>query len=190
MDIGVILLIAIVAASYAWYISIIKRRNTVQEALAGIDVQLQQRADLLPNLIAIAKRFLAQESEVLTHVTELRTQATKAYDRTNAGEVKSHLGAVDALGRQMGQLMIQMEAYPELKSDSVMLQTQQSFNEVEAQLAASRRFYNAAVNALNTAIQIFPGNLIAKFANAEKMPSFAADEAARANVDAGKLFAN
>ena len=179
---------AALIGSYAWYASIVSKNNKVQEALSGIDVQLQQRSDLLPNLLAIAKRFLAQESNVLIKVTELRAAANKPYDRGNPTEVQQHLGAADALGRQMGGIMVQMEQYPELKSDSLMLQTQQSFNEVEAQLAASRRFYNAAVNALNTAIQIFPGNIFAKFAGAQKMPSFAAEANARGPVDAAALL--
>ena len=188
MELGWIILAGVVVVSYLWYITIIKRRNNVQEALSGIDVQLQQRADLLPNLIAIAKRFLAHESDVFAQVTALRTHAQQPYDRSKPDQVKSHFAAADALGRSMGGLMVQMEAYPELKSDALMLQTQQSFNEVEAQLAASRRFYNASVNALNTAIQIFPGMLFAKLAGAQKMPSFIAEPAARGTVDAGALF--
>jgi len=78
--------------------------------------------------------------------------------------------------------------YPALKSDQTMLQAQQTYNEVEAQIAAARRFYNAAVAELNNAIQIFPGNLLAGYAKAKPMPFFEGDEAAMKSVNAAELL--
>jgi len=181
-------LIAVVVIFYGWYVSIIKRRNKAQEALSGIDVQLQKRSNLIPNILKIAKKFMEHESALLTQVTELRTKAGADYDSSNPEEVKVHLGAAKELSGAMGRLMVAVEAYPELKSNETMIQAQQTYNEVEAQIAAARRFYNSAVSTLNNAVQIFPGNVIAGIAGVAAMPFYEADEAARAPVDAGDFL--
>ncbi len=183
-----IALVAVVVVFYGWYVSIIKRRNKAQEALSGIDVQLQKRSNLIPNILKIAKKFMEHESALLTQVTELRTKAGADYDSGNPEEVKAHLGAAKELSGAMGRLMVAVEAYPELKSNETMIQAQQTYNEVEAQIAAARRFYNSAVSTLNNAVQIFPGNVIAGMAGVTAMPFYEADEAARAPVDAGDFL--
>ena len=80
--------------------------------------------------------------------------------------------------------MVRVEAYPDLKSDQTMGQAMQTYNEVEAQIAAARRFYNSAVTALNNSVQIFPGNIIANMAGVSEMPFYETDDAARAPVNA------
>ena len=88
----------------------------------------------------------------------------------------------------MGKLVISMEAYPDLKSDSAMVQAQKTYNEVEAQIAAARRFYNSALSDLNNSIEIFPGNLLAPLANSRVMPFYEGDTTSRGPVDAAKLL--
>lgn len=178
------ILLAVVAILYFWYAGIIRKRNRVNEALGGIDVQLTMRSDLIPNILTIAKKFMEHEKSLLETITQLRTQASAPYDKGDATAIANHLSAAEALSSQMGQLKIAVEAYPTLKSDQTMIQAMQSYNEVEAQLAAARRFYNAAVTALNNAVQIFPGNLIAGYAGVSAMPFYEAAEAARAPVNA------
>ena len=84
--------------------------------------------------------------------------------------------------------MISVEAYPELKSDKTMQQAQLSYNEVETKIAAARRFYNSAVGQLNNSIEIFPGNLVAKYVNVSAMPFFEADEGSKAPIDASSIL--
>ena len=84
--------------------------------------------------------------------------------------------------------MVQVENYPDLKSDQTMLNAMNSYNEVEAQIAAARRFYNSAVKNLNNSVQIFPGNIIANMASIETMPFYEADEAAKAPIDASNFL--
>ncbi len=84
----------------------------------------------------------------------------------------------------MGKLLISVENYPDLKSDQTMLQAMRSYNEVEAQIAAARRFYNSNVNALNNSIQIFPGSIFAKLAGIANMPFFEAEQIAHKSIDA------
>ncbi len=180
--------IAVIAApfvlAYVWYVSLIGKRNTAREALSGIDVQLKQRFELIPNILKIAQKFMEHEKALLTEITALRTAAERPYDKGDAGAVKEHFANAEKLAGRMGSFMLNVENYPTLKSDQNMLQAQQTYNEVEAQITAARRFYNASVTSLNNAVQIFPGNIIASIAGVSEMPFYEAEEAARASVDA------
>ncbi len=169
-----IILGAIALIGYFWYVSIIGKRNKALEALSTIDVQLKMRLDLVPNILKIAQKFMDHEKALLTEITALREKADKTYDRKDQKAVEDHLAAAEKLTSKMGQLMVQVENYPDLKSDATMVQAMQTYNEAEAQISAARRFYNSAVTALNNAVQIFPGNLIAGIAKVEPMPFFEA----------------
>jgi LemA protein len=169
---------AAVAGLYFWYASIITRRNKVQEALSSIDVHLTQRHDLIPNIVALAGRYMEHERALLTDVTRLREEARKTPTPTPA-EAAKRFALEGELGQRMGQLMVSMEAYPELKADRPAMVAQRTWTETEAEITASRRFYNAAVNQLNDAIQIFPGSIIAAVAGVAAMPFFEAPAEAR-----------
>lgn len=183
IPVWVYFLIPLVIA-YIWYASLIGKRNKALEALSGIDVQIKQRSNLIPNILKIAQKFMEHERSLLEEITALRTRAAADYDNKDAKEVSDHLEVVNELSSKMGQLMVQVEAYPDLKSDQTMIQAQQTYNEVEAKIAAARRFYNSAVTSLNNAIQIFPGNIIAGWASVTEMPFYEVEEAAKAPVDA------
>jgi LemA protein len=191
MDTGTIVIIVafiIIFLLYFLYARIIKNKNKAYEALAGIDVQIKNRSNLIPNILQIAKKFMEHEKELISSVTELRTKTDKDYDSNDAAAVKEHMQSASALGAQMGQLMISVEAYPDLKSDQTMQQAQLSYNEVETKIAAARRFYNSAVGQLNNSIEIFPGSFIARYANASVMPFYEVDEASKAPVDASSIL--
>ena len=131
---------------------------------------------------------MEHERELISSVTELRTQSTADYDSGDAQAVKEHMELASALTSEMGKLMISVEAYPELKSDQTMQQAQLSYNEVETKIAAARRFYNSAVSQLNNSIEIFPGNIVARYANVSSMPFYEADEGSKAPVDASSIL--
>ena len=188
MDIILIICAGLAVVLYIWYAKIVARRNTAREALSGIDVQLTKRSELISNILAIAKKFMEHEKELLEEVTKLRSKATAGYDALDPKQVAKHFEDSAALGAHMGKLMISMEAYPDLKSDKTMVQAQKTYNEVEAQIAAARRFYNSAVSDLNNSIEIFPGNLLASLANSRVMPFYEGDTNSREPVDAGKLL--
>ena len=191
MDTGTIVIIIAfltILLLYFLYARIIKNKNKAYEALAGIDVQLKSRSNLIPNILQIAKKFMEHEKDLISTVTELRTKTDKDYDSNDAAAVKEHMQSASALGAQMGQLMISVEAYPDLKSDQTMQQAQLSYNEVETKIAAARRFYNSAVGQLNNSIEIFPGSIIAGYANASVMPFYEVDEASKAPVDASSIL--
>jgi LemA protein len=167
-----------VAVLYFWYASIITRRNKVREALSSVDVHLNQRHDLIPNIVALAGRYMEHERALLTDVTRLREEARTAAPATPADTAK-RFALEGELGRRVGQLMVSMEAYPELKADRPVMEAQRTWTDIEAQITASRRFYNAAVNQMNNAIQIFPGTILAAVAGVAAMPFFEAPAEAR-----------
>lgn len=177
--------VVLVLVFYGWYMALIKRRNRAREALSSIDVQLRKRADLVPNVLKIASRFMEHEKQLMTELTELRASTMKDYDPKDPAAVKEHLQSADAMRGAMMRLFAVAENYPELKSNETMVTAQHTYTEVEGHIAASRRFYNAAVTELNNAVEIFPGNIIAGMANVQEMPFFEeTDDAAKKPVDA------
>lgn len=179
---GIVALVALIGG-YFWYATIISRRNRAQESFSGIDVQLKKRHDLIPNILKVARRFMQHEKDLLEEITRLRAKAveqegTRAPDAGEKFEIERQLQA------GLGRLMVAVENYPDLKSDTHMLEAQRSLNEVEANIAAARRFYNASVTSLRNAIQIFPGSVIARIAGVRNMPLFEAADNERQAVDA------
>lgn len=175
----------VLAVLYLWYASIVRRRNRVDEALAGIDVQLQQRHDLIPNVLTIARRFMEHERALLNEITALRAQGHQQLGVRDFGRVAEKFDVEARLGQQMGRLLMLAENYPQLKSDAPMIEAQRTYTEVEGNIAAARRFYNAAVTDLRNAVQIFPGQLLMGLAGVRTIPPpFQAIDAARTAVSA------
>ena len=185
MDLTTVLILEVpVLILYFLYAGIIKNRNKAKEALSGVDVQLKKRSNLIPNILKIAKKFMEHEKSLMNEIVTLREQADKSYDEGDKEAVKEHLALSEQLAGKMSGFMVKVEAYPDLKSDASMLQAQKTYNEVEEQIAAARRFYNSAVNNLNNSVQIFPGSVIANMINISEMPFYETDEASKAPVDA------
>jgi LemA protein len=182
-----LVILAVLAGLYLWYATIVARRNKVQEALSSVDVHLNQRHDLIPNIVKLADRFMQHERGLIEEVTRLRGQVGQVAGGS-AGEVAQRFKLEGELAQRMGQLMVTMENYPQLKSDTTVLETQRTWTEVEAQITASRRFYNAAVNQLNNAIQIFPGSVLAGMAGVTAMPFFEAPAQARIALDVDSIL--
>ena len=181
--IGWIVVAVIVAVLYVWYAGIVTKKNRVGEALAGVDVQLTQRHDLIPNLLAVARRFMEHERGLLDEITALRARAASATDPA------AKFAAEGQLDIGLGKLFAVAEAYPDLKSDGPMIEAQRGLTEVETNISAARRFYNSAVGDLRNATQIFPGSLLAGLAGASTPPPFyEAPAESRAPVDASKYL--
>jgi LemA protein len=174
-----IVLAAALAGLYVWYAVIIVRRNKVREALSSVDVHLNQRHDLIPNIVKLAARLMEHERGLIEEVTRLRGMVHRPHSGA-PGEVEARFALEAQLAQQVGRLLVTMEAYPEVKSDTAVVEAQRTWTEVEAQITAARRFYNAAVNQLNTAIQVFPGSLLAGFVGVRPMPYFEAPAAVHA----------
>lgn len=172
---------------YFWYATIVARRNKVNEALGSIDVHLRQRHELIPNVVRLAGRFMEHERGLMEAVTRLRVQADQALSG-GAGERGRLFEVENAISREVGRLLVAVENYPDLKSDTQMLEAQRTWTETEAQLTAAQRFYNAAVNQLNNAVQIFPGPVLARLAGVAAMPFFKAEAEARVAPDVDRIL--
>lgn len=151
-------------------------RNQVRTAWADIDVQLKRRHDLVPQIVAAVKGYAGHERGVMTAVTELRAQAIGLTSPAQLGEVET------SLEQALSRLFALKEAYPDLKASETFLQLQRDLVEVEDHLQYARRFYNGAVRDYNTAIQRFPGMLIAHAGGFTESEFFSADEEDRAVV--------
>lgn len=146
------------AALLAWGIwtfnRFIRLRNQVNEAWAGIDVQLQRRYDLVPNLLTTVKGYMKHESGVLERVTRLRGQTQL--------DVESRAGEESGLSRSIGRLFAVAEDYPQLKANEGFMQLHESLVEIEEHLQFARRYYNGSVRDNNNLIEGFPSMLIAR----------------------------
>ena len=165
-----IALIVLLILFYLIYVGLIQKKNKVKEAFSSIDVQLKKRYDLIPNILVIANKFMEHERGLIESVTKLRAQAVKMPSDLNSLTDKLKLDS--EIQKQMGQLMVSVENYPQLKSDQTMITAMQTYNEVEEHIAAARRFYNSAVLELNNAVEIFPSSVVALIINIKKMPFF------------------
>lgn len=190
MSMNLILLVVLAIAGawlYSVYVGVIQKKNKVKEAFAGIDVQLKKRYDLIPNILITANKFMEHETALIEDITRLRTEAiNKASDFSNIGD---KIKLESELQSKLGQLFVSVENYPQLKSDQTMIQAMQTFSEVEEHIAASRRFYNAAVLDLNNAVEIFPSSMFASSMGLTTLPYFEiTDEKEKAPIDASTYF--
>ena len=123
---------------------------------SNIDVQLQRRADLIPNLVETVRAYAAHERGVFEEVTRARAALQQAGSPGSAAEANEGLTAA------LGRLFAVAEAYPELKASENFLQLQEDLTDTEDKISAARRYYNATVNAYNTGIQTIPWVLVAR----------------------------
>lgn len=150
--IGVILALWFVFA----YNRFIAMRNRVREAWSDIDVQLKRRYDLIPNLVETVKGYAAHERELFEKVTQARAAAMGA--RT----VGEHAKAENMLSETLKSLFAVSENYPDLKASQNFLELQRELRDTEDKIQAARRFYNTNVRDMNTAIDSFPSNIVAR----------------------------
>ena len=137
------------------YNSLVRLRNTRQNAFADIDVQLKQRHDLVPQLVESVKGYATHERELLTRITQARTAAMGATTIDEKIKTETQLSAA------LQGLKVAVEAYPDLKANQNFLQLQEELSDIENKLAAARRYFNAATTEYNTGAETFPSNLIA-----------------------------
>lgn len=165
------------------YNSLVSRKNEVKNSLRGIDVMLKNRFDLVPNLVATVKQYAKHEVETLSDVTKLRAMQESA-----RGSVAKMQAADVATMKTLGSLIAVSEAYPDLKANESFIQLQRTLNELESQIAASRRSYNAAVTLYNNSVMHFPSNLIARTFGFGQADLYEVAAAERQPVNVGKIF--
>ena len=148
--------LGLVAWAMLAYNRLVRLRNQVATAWSDIDVQLQRRHDLVPQLVASVQGYAAHESAVFEAVTALRTRALALQDPGELGQVETELE------QALGRLLLLKEAYPDLKASDGFARLQDDLVDVEEHLQYARRYYNGAVRDLNDAVQRVPDVLVAR----------------------------
>jgi len=178
---AIIIIVAVVVLLALWavgiYNSLVKLRNNRENAFANIDVQLKQRHDLIPQLVATVKGYAQHEKELLTRVTEARAAAM------NATGINDKIQAETQLSSALAGLRVSLEAYPDLKANQNFLQLQSEISDIENKLAAVRRYFNTATRELNNKVQTFPANILAGMFGFQKEPMFEVPKEERASMD-------
>lgn len=136
------------------YNRLVRLRNQVDEAWAGIDVQLQRRHELVPNLVATVKGYIQHESSALERVTRMRGRPAMPLPQRAEEET--------GLSRSIGRLFALAENYPELKASAGFRQLHTSLVEIEERLQYARRYYNGSVRDNNNVVEGFPSLLVAR----------------------------
>lgn len=169
--VGVVVVVLIIAL-IAWYLScyngLQRLKNLVEEGWATIDVQLKKRYDLIPNLVETVKGYAKHESGTLEAVIKARNAAMTA---TGEGKME----AENVLTGTLKSLFALTEAYPDLKANQNFIDLQNQLKAVETEIASARRYYNGTVKELNTKIDLFPSNLVARRMRLEKRRYFELD---------------
>ncbi|GAA4021782.1 LemA family protein [Actimicrobium antarcticum] len=148
------------------YNRLVSMRNQFRNAFSQIDVQLKRRYDLIPNLVETAKAYMQHESQTLEAVILARNQAVTANaqaaaDPASAAALQQMASAEGALGASLGKLFALSEAYPDLKANENMMQLTEELTSTENRIAFARQAYNDGVMHYNTALEQFPGSVIA-----------------------------
>jgi LemA protein len=159
MSTTTLIVLAVIVVVVVWAISVynglISMRQRVNQAFADVDVQLKQRHDLIPNLVETVKGYAAHESGTLENVVKARNAAMTAQGP------QQQAAAENMLSGALRQLFALSESYPDLKASANFQQLQAELTDLENKIAASRRFFNSAVQEYNTGIQRFPAALFA-----------------------------
>lgn len=179
----VLLVIGVVAWGIGGYNSLVSMRNRVQESWRQIDVELNRRYELIPNLVETVRGYAAHEHNTLEDVVRLRNQAASLAGQEGDVPSQARADAEEQLSGAVRNLMVNVEAYPDLKSNTNFLELQRALTETEDRIAAGRRYYNANVRNYNTKIESFPSNIIAKSFNFQKATYFEVSDSARTSPD-------
>ena len=155
MLIILLVIVVIIAIFISLYNTLITLKHRVDNAWSQIDVQLQRRFDLIPNLVETVKGYMGHENEVLTRVAELRTAWA------NAGTVAEKADLNNQLSNTLKTIMAVSENYPELKANEGFLNLQEELTNTENKIAYSRQFYNDIVTRYNTKLEVIPTNIVA-----------------------------
>ena len=179
MTLIIVIVVVVLIALYlvSLYNRMVKLRNNRENAFANIDVQLKQRHDLIPQLVATVKGYAQHEKSLLEEVTRARTAAM------GATTIDDKIQAEGQLTAALNGLKVAVEAYPDLKANQNFMQLQGEISDIENKLAAVRRFFNSATKELNNAVETFPGNIFAGMFGFKREMMFEVGETERVQLE-------
>lgn len=174
--VALLLFVLLIIEIVICYNKLVRLRTNVDESWSQIDVQLQRRNDLIPNLVNIVKGYLKFEQDTLTKVTQLRSAIMQAPKDVNPAQV---MQKSDALSQCLKSIFAVSEAYPDLKASSEYQKLMEELSNTENKISYSRQLYNSTVANFNQTIQQFPTNIIATMGKFTKCEYLKTDEKAK-----------
>ena len=172
-----IVIAVVVVAVILMYNGLVQSKKKVENAWGQIDIQLQRRFDLIPNLVEAVKGYMQHEEETLTKVTELRTSWANAQTVSEKADLENQLSGA------LKTIMAVSENYPDLKANQNFNTLQEELRSTENKISYARQFYNDTVTMYNTKLQVIPTNIIAGMFNFQPEELFkTTSEEARQNV--------
>lgn len=169
--IGIIIVIIIIYV-IGEYNTMMTGHKKAEQAKSTIDVYLTQRFDLIPNLVSCVKEYMNYEKSIYTKITEMRTKYMDKKDLKDGAELNNFCN----------HIMLDAEAYPELKANEQFLMLEKTLSKMENQLQAARRLYNSEVTTYNTKISVFPSNIIAQLFNFRELELFQLEDGKGENI--------
>jgi len=181
---GFVVLVILVVAAYvvSVYNDLVRKRNNYENQFSQIDVQLKRRYDLIPNLVEVAKGYMAHEKETLEAVIQARNQSVNAAqaaskDPSDPNSMKQLMQSENQLSGTLSRLMVVSEQYPDLKANENMLSLQEELTSTENKVTYARQGYNDSVTTYNTTREQFPGVFIAQTFNFKEAQLWEIEEA-------------
>lgn len=171
---AIIIISIVIIIILTLYNNLVKSRNKVRQAKSGIDVYLNQRFDLIPNLVECVKGYSKHEKSIFTEIANLRSSYMKQ---------SNNLKDAENLNNKMNQLIAVAENYPELKASEQYLNLQKNLTKIESQLQAARRIYNLEVTEYNNKIYTVPSNIIAMIFGFKEEKLFEIEEYKKENIN-------
>jgi LemA protein len=168
----VVILVILALIAMGSYNGFVRSRNLIQESWRQIDVELNRRYELIPNLVETVRAYAAHERNTLEDVTRLRSEAQSIAQADSSLPSQQRSDVEQALSGAVRNLIVSVEAYPDLKSNQNFLDLQRELTETEDRVAAGRRYYNANVRVYNTKVESVPSNVIAGLFHFEKATYF------------------
>ena len=153
-----IIVVGIGGYGVSLYNGFVKSRNLIQESWRQIDVELNRRYDLIPNLVETVRAYAAHERNTLEQVVALRSQAAQLAQQSGGAPTQERAQVEEQLSGAVRNLIVSVEAYPDLKSNVNFLELQRELTDTEDRIAAGRRYYNANVRNYNTQVESFQDN--------------------------------
>ena len=175
IGVGAVVLLLLIL-TIANYNKLVKLRTKTEEAFSTMDVYLVKRWELIPKLVDAVKAYAAHEKETIRKGTELRAREYGSLSEPDKLKLNTDLT------KELGQILVVSEGYPELKSSENFLQLSRDLFQVEDEIAQSRKYYNGCVRMFNTKVETFPGNLFAGMFGFRSKPMFEATELQRTDV--------
>lgn len=181
--VGIAIIVVLLITIIIIYNVLIRKKNDIENAFASIDVMLKKRYDQIPAFVETVKGYMIYERNLLTEITALRAKAMLD-NLVNEDRVVIE----NKIMKRLSELFVAVENYPDLKANQNFLHLQGTINEVEEQLAASRRAFNAAVTTYNNSVEVFPSSIIASMIHYRRRTLFETPESEKEKISVKEMI--